>query len=95
MLGKPVKLLRKLAVDRGEVSPVGAFRSTALLDRPRAVIVGIVRHEGRNERNCNWVRTCKQSLWGRPHIMAIEGPVRFPAIADIQNLSGLRGREAG
>jgi len=55
-LGEALKLFRQLPVARSNVGSIGVFSPAALFHRPRSIVVGIVRHEGRNEHRSCWVR---------------------------------------
>lgn len=56
LIGPPIKLLGKVPVERGKVDSVSLLRALALFNRASPVIVGIVRHGGKNELNSTWVR---------------------------------------
>jgi hypothetical protein len=47
LLGSPIKLFGKLAVELGKVDSVCGFCSASLFDGSRTVVIGIVGHQGR------------------------------------------------
>ena len=53
LFGPSIKLLGKLPVEPGKVDSISVLRALALFDRSCTIVVGVVRHGGKNElRGC-------------------------------------------